>query len=180
MEVDSWNPLKRFLILLLNHSCLYLNSWSVCYNGFLVSVIERSIQPHSHSHCRDIWYTILTFDYVYVFCEVFRLQLWWVLFSQYQSAANGSVGASLHFSAFFSLFQMVLFKCSLEWPPQHKISTCKLSKDSYICSLFNYFNHSAPSNIQQPQRSPCCENWSVVIWASIYATVQCIWFGSCL
>lgn len=34
----------------------------------------------------------------------------------------------------------------------HKISTCELNEDSYICSLFNYFNHSAPSNIQQPQK----------------------------
>lgn len=140
----------------------------------------RGQSTHTHIHTAEISDTPVSLLIACMFCEVFCLQLWWGLFSQYQSGANGSVGGSLHFSAFFSLFQMVLFKCSLEWPPQHKISTCKLGEDSYICSLFNYFNHSAPSNIQQPQRSPCCENWSVVIWASIYTTARCIWLGSCL
>lgn len=103
-------------------------------------------------------------------CGVFRLQVPWAWFSQCQSAANGGVGGGLLFCpASFSLFEMVAFKFSLGWPPQHKISTCKPNEDSYICSPFNCFNRPAASNIQRPPKIPRWENWSVVIWA-------CIWF----
>lgn len=60
---------------------------------------------------------------------------------------------------------MVVFKYSLEWPPQPKISTCKLSQDSYICSPFNYFNHSAASNMQQLKNAGKIDPWSEAVSA---------------
>lgn len=116
-------------------------------------------------------------------CGLLCLQLSRVLFSQCQSAANGGVGGGLHFSAFFSVLQMVAFRCSLEWPPQHKISTCKLNEGSYIRRIFNCFNHSAASNIQQASQKFHAgkeKKRSIVIWACIYTTVLRIWFCFCL
>ena len=108
-------------------------------------------------------------------CGLLCLQLSRVLFSQCQSAANGGVGGGLHFSAFFSVLQMVAFRCSLEWPPQHKISTCKLNEGSYIRRIFNCFNHSAASNIQQASQKFHAgkKKKKDPLWSERVSTQQC-------
>lgn len=180
----TYRLFKLFMITFFNLWCHLLkwnHSWSVCYDGFLISfLLSKSIlKQMKQANPLTLTYTLMQRCLIhhphswlctwFVGFSAFQLSL--VLFSQCQSATNGSVGGSLHFSAFFSLFQMVVFQCSLEWSPQHKISTCKLNEDSYIGSIFNYFNHCAASNIHKPQKFYA--GIIDLLWSEPISTPQC-------